>query len=30
VTAGQLPKDLTENLKRIERLAKHLRSEVSP
>jgi hypothetical protein len=30
VTNGQLPKDLTENLKRIERLAKHLRSEVSP
>ena len=30
VTNGQLPKDLTENLKKIERLAKHLRSEVSP
>jgi hypothetical protein len=30
VTTGQLPKDLAENLKRIERLAKHLRSEVSP
>jgi hypothetical protein len=30
VTNGQLPKDLTENLKRIERLAKHLRSEVTP
>jgi len=30
VTKGQMPKDLPENLKRIERLAKHLRSEVSP
>jgi len=29
-TKGQLPKDLVENLKRIERLAKHLRSEVAP
>jgi hypothetical protein len=27
---NQYPKDLTENLKRIERLAKHLRSEVTP
>ncbi len=26
----QLPKDLLTNLKRIEQLAKHLRSEVSP
>jgi hypothetical protein len=25
-----LPKDLTEDLKKIEKLAKHLRSEVSP
>jgi hypothetical protein len=30
VTKGQIPKDLGENLKRIEKLAKHLRSEVSP
>lgn len=30
VTKNQYPKDLTENLKRIERLAKHLRSEVTP
>ncbi|MFZ3214689.1 MAG: hypothetical protein WA192_01385 [Candidatus Acidiferrales bacterium] len=30
VTEGQLPKDLSENLKRIEKLAKHLRSEISP
>jgi hypothetical protein len=30
VTKGQMPKDLVENLKRIERLAKHLRSELSP
>ena len=30
VTKNQYPKDLNENLKRIERLAKHLRSEVAP
>lgn len=30
VTKNQLPKDLNDNLKRIERLAKHLRSEVTP
>jgi hypothetical protein len=30
VAKGQLPKDLNENLKRIEKLAKHLKSEVSP
>ena len=30
VTKNQYPKDLTENLRRIERLAKHLRSEVTP
>ena len=30
VTKNQYPKDLSENLKRIERLAKHLRSEVTP
>jgi hypothetical protein len=30
VNKGQLPKDLTEDLKKIEKLAKHLRSEVSP
>ena len=30
VTNGQLPKDFLDNLKQIERLAKHLRSEVSP
>lgn len=30
VTKNQYPKDLTDNLKRIERLAKHLRSEVAP
>jgi hypothetical protein len=30
VTKNQLPKDLAENLKRIERLAKHLRNEVTP
>jgi hypothetical protein len=29
-TKGQLPKDLVENLKRIEKLAKHLRSEIAP
>jgi hypothetical protein len=27
---GQLPKDLADQLKRIEKLAKHLRSEVTP
>jgi hypothetical protein len=30
VTKGQLPKDLNDNLKRIEKLAKQLRSELSP
>jgi hypothetical protein len=30
VAKNQYPKDLTENLKRIERLAKHIRSEVTP
>jgi hypothetical protein len=30
VSTNQLPKDLPDNLKRIERLAKHLRNEVSP
>jgi hypothetical protein len=30
VTKNQYPKDLNENLKRIEKLAKHLRSEVTP
>ena len=30
VTKNQHPKDLTDNLKRIERLAKHLRSETTP
>jgi hypothetical protein len=30
VTQNQLPKDLNDNLKRIEKLAKHLRSEISP
>jgi hypothetical protein len=30
VTKGQIPKDLGENLKRIEKLAKHLRSEITP
>ena len=29
-TKNQYPKDLNDNLKRIERLAKHLRSEVTP
>jgi hypothetical protein len=29
VAHGQLPKDLSEKLKRIEKLAKHLRSELS-
>jgi hypothetical protein len=27
---GQLPKDLAEKLKRIEKLAKHPRTEISP
>jgi gas vesicle protein len=27
---NQYPKDLTDNLKRIEKLAKHLRTEVTP
>ena len=27
---GQLPRDLAENLKRIEKLAKHLRGELTP
>ena len=30
VTQGQLPKDLSDQLKQIEKLAKHLRSEVAP
>jgi hypothetical protein len=30
VAQGQLPKDLADQLKRIEKLAKHLRSEVTP
>jgi hypothetical protein len=30
VTRGQLPKELNDQLKRIETLAKHLRGEVSP
>ena len=30
VTKNQYQKDLTDNLKRIERLAKHLRSEITP
>ena len=30
VNQGQMPKDLGEQLKRIEKLAKHLRSEVLP
>jgi len=29
-TKGMLPKDLTEKLKRIEKLAKHLRSQIAP
>jgi hypothetical protein len=29
VAHGQLPKDLADKLKRIEKLAKHLRSEIS-
>lgn len=30
VSKGVMPKDLAENLKKIEKLAKHLRSEVNP
>ena len=30
VTKGQLPKDLGDNLKRIEKLAKHLHGEIIP
>jgi hypothetical protein len=30
VAKGQMPKDLGENLKRIEKLAKHLHSEMTP
>ncbi len=30
VAHGQLPKDLADKLKRIEKLAKHLRSELAP
>src|SRR5712692_4657153 len=30
VNRGQIPKDLAERLKRIEKLAKHLRSEINP
>ncbi len=30
VNKGAMPKDLNDNLKKIEKLAKHLRSEVSP
>ncbi len=30
VAKGVLPKDLSDNLKKIEKLAKHLRSEVNP
>lgn len=30
VTNGELPKDLSDNLKKIEKLSKHLRSEVMP
>jgi hypothetical protein len=30
VAKGAMPKDLAENLKKIEKLAKHLRSEVNP
>jgi hypothetical protein len=29
VNKGQLPKDLSDRLKRIEKLAKHLRAEIS-
>ncbi|MFZ0634989.1 MAG: hypothetical protein WA755_20280 [Candidatus Acidiferrales bacterium] len=30
ITKGMLPKDMGDNLKKIEKLAKHLRSEVTP
>jgi len=30
VARGQLPKDLADKLKRIEKLARHLRSELTP
>jgi hypothetical protein len=30
VARGQLPKDLADKLKRIEKLAKHLRNELTP
>jgi len=30
VDKGIMPKDLNDNLKKIEKLAKHLRSEVNP
>ena len=30
VTKGQIPKDLNDQLKRIEKLAKHLRGEIYP
>jgi hypothetical protein len=30
VSRGQLPKDLAENLKKIEKLAKHIRGEITP
>jgi hypothetical protein len=30
VTKGSMPKDLNDNLKKIEKLAKHLRSDINP
>lgn len=30
VSQGKIPKDLSDQLKRIEKLAKHLRSEIAP
>jgi hypothetical protein len=30
INQGQMPKDLGDQLKRIEKLAKHLRSEITP
>ncbi len=30
VGKGEIPKDLAENLKKIEKLAKHLRGEITP
>lgn len=30
VAKGQLPKDLADNLKKIEKLAKHIRGEITP